>query len=116
MVKSFAALTVLVGLLWLFYAIGTGGLEDLSALYPVALTFAGLVLYIVGSMMLSASQDRANRALHRMARQQRFASPQPVQPVAASACPRCGQVVQHGPELSGQTLVCAACGQPFRLA
>lgn len=116
MVKSLASLTLLVGLLWLFYAIGTGGLEDLSALYPVALTFAGLVLYIVGSMMSSASQERTNRALYRMASQQRFNPPQQSQPIAASACPRCGQVVQHGPELSGQTLVCAACGQPFRLA
>lgn len=114
MVKSLAALTVLVGLLWLFYAIGTGGLEDMSALYPVGVTFAGLVLYIAGSMITSASQERTNRAIRRMANQALNAPPRPKQP-AASACPRCSQVVQHGPEMAGQTLVCAACGQPFRL-
>lgn len=37
-------------------------------------------------------------------------------PQRMSACPSCGWTMQHGPEVSGQVMVCGGCGQPIRLA
>lgn len=137
-------LMVLLGVLLVALPFVAAAIDPAAALLSLPLTSLGVGLLIPGLILaviggIGVNSDKQVKALQRMERMhragnqwQQMAPPQiqpPPQPghtpypkanygapQRMSACPSCGWTMQHGPEVSGQVMVCGGCGQSIRLA